>query len=138
MTAWQIDGRAEHLQTFHAQCCLLGMALWVTLMPAVTGEAVADQVAPPLAIVLDFELLDTSLEGEVKGENPDETQRLELISDLLRQLIADGGHFTVVDHAPAAEMIADAGYIHRCNGCESKIAQELGAEYVVSGLVQKV
>ena len=31
-----------------------------------------------------------------------------------------------------------AGYLHGCNGCEARIARDLGAELAVSGTVQKV
>ena len=101
------------------------------------GMGVAMAEAQRLA-VFDFELIDTSLEGEVSGERADEQQRLILISDLLRQLLGDSGRYEIVDIAPAAAEIEKAGYIHGCNGCDGKIARSLGAELAMTGTVQKV
>jgi hypothetical protein len=88
--------------------------------------------------VLDFELIDTSLEGASRGIDKDETARLASISRRLRDLLAASGKYKVVDLAPAAAKIADAGLIHGCNGCETGIAGSLGAERVITGTVQKV
>ncbi len=88
--------------------------------------------------VFDFELIDTSLEGEVNGVRPDESQRLAMISELLRNKLEESERYVIVDHSPAAERISDAGYLHGCNGCEARIARDLGAELAVSGTVQKV
>ena len=109
----------------------LALALW-----AATPGTAAEE---PLSLaVFDFELIDTSLEGEVGGPRDDEQKRLILISDLLRKMLADSGRYEIVDTAPAAAKIEDAGYIHGCNGCDAKIAGELGAERALTGTVQKV
>ena len=95
--------------------------------------------APPLSVVvLDFEPIDTSLEGASRGVDTAETARLALISGLLRDLLAASGKYQIVAQAPAAAQIADAGLIHGCNGCEAAIAGALGAQRVVTGTVQKV
>lgn len=88
--------------------------------------------------VFNFELIDTSLEGEVAGARADETERLAMISDLLRQKLGESGRYVVVDETPAAAQIEDAGYLHSCNGCEATIARGLGAELAITGTVQKV
>ncbi|NJM35429.1 MAG: DUF3280 domain-containing protein [Rhodomicrobium sp.] len=90
------------------------------------------------AAVFDFELIDTSLEGEKRGVDPAETARLKTISDLLRDLLAKSGRYDIVPTAPAAEAIRDAGYIHSCNGCDASIAKELGADIAITGHVQKI
>jgi hypothetical protein len=92
----------------------------------------------PRVAVFDFELIDTSLEGEMSGARPDEQQRLRLISDLLRQKLAESGRYLVLDQRAAADQVADAGYLHGCNGCEAEIARGLGAELAIIGTVQKV
>lgn len=93
---------------------------------------------PKTAAVFDFELIDTSLEGEMRGPQAVEQARLGLISDHLRRLLADTGKYTVIDIAPAAQAIEAAGFLHGCNGCEADIAGQLGAELAVTGTVQKV
>lgn len=95
-------------------------------------------VAKTRAAVFDFELIDTSLEGEVKGLNPAESERLVMISDLLRSKLAESGRYEVADLAPMAARIAEAGYLHSCNGCEIKIAADAQADLAVTGVVQKV
>jgi hypothetical protein len=105
-----------------------------------TAEAADSPVkrAPVSIAVLNFELVDSSLEGASRGVDEAETKRLEIISDLLRELLASSGKYEVVDLAPAVARIADAGLIHGCNGCEIGIARSLGADRVIVGMVQKV
>jgi hypothetical protein len=94
--------------------------------------------APQKVVVLDFELIDNSLEGASLGVDPAETSRLKLISDLLRDLLVKSGKYELIDSAPAATKIADAGFIHSCNGCDVTIAKELGADRVFTGIIDKV
>ena len=101
--------------------------------------AAASAAPDPLRVaVLDFELIDTSLEGASRGIDNTETVRLTHISKLLRDLLGASGKYKVVDLAPAAAKIADAGLIHGCNGCDIAIADTLGAERVITGTVQKI
>ena len=114
----------------------IAAALAVAALSLATPARAAEEPLP--LAVFDFELIDTSLEGEVSGPREDEQKRLGLISDLLRKMLAESGRYEIVDVAPAAAKIEDAGYIHGCNGCDAKIAGELGAERALTGTVQKV
>lgn len=109
----------------------------IQLDPASTAYA-GNETGPVRVAVLDFELVDTSLEGASYGVDEAETGRLKLISDLLRDLLAKSDEYEVADLAPAAAQIADAGFIHSCNGCEIAIARSLGADRVITGTVHKV
>jgi hypothetical protein len=115
-------------------------ALLMLTMLACASPLQAASAAPPAlrVAVLDFELIDTSLEGASHGVDAAETQRLKLISDKLRELLAASGKYQLVDLAPAAAKIADAGSFHGCNGCDTTIGAALGAERVVTGAIQKV
>lgn len=113
---------------------LIGCALVVATLAA---PARADEGARKAA-VFNFELIDTSLEGEMSGEQKAQTDRLVLISDYLREKLAESGKYIIVDTAPAAAAIEAAGYIYDCNGCDADIARSLGAEIVFTGTVQKV
>lgn len=119
---------------------LLAIALLFSMLTdlAFSAKAGAGDVAPPKTVVLDFELIDTSLEGASRGVDPAETKRLRLISDLLRDLLAKSGKYRIIDNAPAAAKIADAGLIHSCNGCDITIARSLGADRAFTGTVDKV
>lgn len=115
-------------------CALAAAALLSWAGP----HALAQAAPQPRVAVFDFELIDTSLEGEMTGAREDQQQRLGLISDQLRRLLAESGRYTVVDQGAAAARIAEAGYLYGCNGCAADIARELGAELAITGTVQKV
>ncbi len=116
-----------------------GRSFWIVLAALIVGcsaTAVADQ--PTRVAVFDFELIDTSLEGEMFGTQEAETERLGAISDQLRRQLAESGRFEVVDIAPRRDAVAAAGHLHGCNGCAAGIAKSLGAEFALTGTVQKV
>ncbi len=96
--------------------------------------------AEPLKVaVFDFELIDTSLQGELEGRSAEETNRLALIGRQLRDGIAAKDAYSVVALTAAArERVAGAGYLYSCNGCEAGIARDLGADLALTGTVQKV
>lgn len=115
-----------------AVAAILGCAVAILAAPA--GQA----AEPRKAAVFDFELIDTSLEGQMRGKQPAEQARLVMVSDKLRQLLAESGRYAVVDIAPVAGKIDAAGLLYGCNGCESDFAREIGADLAVRGVVQKV
>jgi len=86
----------------------------------------------------DFELYDTSLEGEVRGENEAEQRRLAAISDQFRRLLVESARYDVLDLSPASREIVAVGRFRGCNRCDVKIARGLGAEVSMTGVVQKV
>ena len=94
--------------------------------------------APARIAVFDFELIDTSLQGEVQGIDPADQARLRMIEAELRQRLEESGRFQLVDTAPVAEQIDAAGVLWSCNGCEVGIAKRLDAELALVGWVQKV
>ena len=106
-------------------------ALVLIAAPAPASEAV------PIA-AFDFELIDTSLEGEIKGIQPAETARLKTISDQLRGLLTKSGRYQVLDTAGIEKDIEDAGNLHGCNGCDADLARKVGAKLAFTGQVQKV
>ena len=59
------------------------VTLWALLFVS-CGPTVAQSVA-----VFDFELIDTSLEGAIRGARPDEQERLARMSDRLRELLRE-------------------------------------------------
>jgi Protein of unknown function (DUF2380) len=92
---------------------------------------------PPKVAVFDFELLDTSLQGEVEGPRADEQRRLKEVTDQLRKGLAEAGEFVLVDIAPV-NAAAHASNLQACGGCDVQYAQQLGADIAITGLVQKV
>lgn len=94
--------------------------------------------AEPLkAAIFDLELVDTSLEGDMAGPNPAETERLAMLSARLRERLDASEKFDAVDLAPVAET-ARAQNLQACGQCDIRMARELGADVSVTGTVQKV
>ena len=108
--------------------------LVVALMLLVCSPAPA---APLKAAVFDFELLDTSLQGEMNGPQADEQRRLRAVTEQLRKGLADAGKFVVLDIAPV-NAAAHASNLQACGGCDVQYAHELGADLAITGVVQKV
>src|SRR6266852_993700 len=100
----------------------------------VSSPAHAD---PLKAAVFDFELLDTSLQGEVDGPQVDEQRRLKDVTEQLRKALAGAGKFVVLDIAPV-HAAAHGSNLQACGGCDVKYAQQLGADLAITGVVQKV
>src|SRR5215216_2981838 len=87
--------------------------------------------------VFDFELIDSSLEGEIRGPRPDEQEWLARAGDQLRSRLSESGRFSLIDLAPVAAE-ARASNLQACGGCDTRLAGRLGAELAVTGTVQKV
>ena len=95
-------------------------------------------VAEPLkAAIFDFELLDTSLQGEMKGPQADEQRRLRDVTEQLRKGLADADKFVMVDISPV-NAAAHASNLQSCGGCDVDYARQLGADLAITGVVQKV
>jgi len=92
---------------------------------------------PAKVAVFDFELVDTSLQGEVDGPRADEQQRLAQTGDQVRKALTLSGRFIVIDIA-SVRATAQARHLQSCGGCEVNVAQQLGADLAITGVVQKV
>jgi hypothetical protein len=91
----------------------------------------------PKTAVFDFEMIDTSLQGEKEGPRADEQARLAKITDQLREGLAESGKFAILDISPVRSA-AHNNNLQACGGCDAQLAQQLGADLVITGLVQKV
>jgi hypothetical protein len=92
---------------------------------------------PPKVAVFDFELVDTSLQGEVDGPRGDEQDRLMRAGDQLRKGLAESGKFHLVDISPV-NAAAHGSNLQACGGCDVQFAQKIGADLAITGVVQKV
>jgi hypothetical protein len=72
-------------------------------------------VHPLKVAVFDFELLDTSLQGEVNGPQADEQRRLRDVTEQLRKGLAEAGKFVVLDVAPVNAAA------HASNSCPTTV-----------------
>jgi hypothetical protein len=92
---------------------------------------------PPKLAVFDFELLDTSLEGEMRGPQADEHDRLIRISDQVRRQLSESGKFQLLDITPV-KAAAEGSNLQACGGCDVQYAQRIGADLVITGVIKKV
>jgi hypothetical protein len=109
-----------------------GFVLALVLLALSPAHAGALKVA-----VFDFELLDTSLQGEVNGPQADEQRRLTDVTEQLRKALREAGKFVVLDIAPV-NAAAHASNLQACGGCDVQYAHQLGADLAITGVVQKV
>ncbi len=109
---------------------LLGL-IWLCIFAAGPLEAA------PRAAVFEFELIDTSLGGEINGETAAEKARIAQMAPRLRELLAADHIYEVVDIASVAEQAKNFN-LQACGFCDAQMARKLGADLAVTGTVQKV
>jgi hypothetical protein len=97
----------------------------------------APALAAPKAVVFDFELIDTSLGGEMHGTRPEERVRLAKMAPELRDKLGASGRYEIVPLG-AEEAEAKAVNLQSCGGCDVAMAKKLGADLSITGTVQKV
>jgi hypothetical protein len=110
---------------------LFAFAILVLLIP------VPARAEPPKLAVFDFELLDTSLEGEMRGPQVDEHNRLIRVSDQVRRQLSESGKFQLLDISPV-KTAADGSNLQSCGGCDVEYAQRIGADLVITGVMRKI
>jgi Protein of unknown function (DUF2380) len=84
--------------------------------------------------VFDVELLDTSGEGEGSAQKA----RLAMLSDVLRERLAESERYRLVDLAPVAEEIEGARPLYRCGGCQLALSRQAGADLALNVIVRKM
>src|SRR5258705_8756459 len=85
----------------------------------VSGPGRAD---PPKLAICDFELLDTSLEGEMRGPQADEHDRLIRISDQVRRQVTESSKYQLLDISPV-KAAAEGSNLQACGGCKPHVKQ---------------
>ncbi len=103
------------------------------ILLTISSTAIAEEFK---TAVFDIELVDTSQAAEL-GLRNDQLQRLQLVSDELRKLLQASPQIELVDISPKREAIIQKAPLNKCNGCAEDLAKDLGANLVVSGIVQK-
>jgi hypothetical protein len=112
-------------------------SLAVIVLLSLTGLAPVSAAEPPRLAVFDFEMIDTSLPGEVYGPRADEHDRLLRTAEQLRKELGESGKFQVLDISPV-NAAAHQSNLQACGRCGVKLAQQLNADLEITGVVQKV
>ncbi|WP_250493766.1 DUF3280 domain-containing protein [Caballeronia sp. GAWG1-1] len=105
-----------------------------------TGNAGAQNEKPSLALI-DCTLIDDNAAYNDADTNRIQSQRLAMIGSALRDDMRERGLFRIADNAPAKNLIASlqgAQDMSACNGCELRVARQLGVERVGICWVQKI
>lgn len=77
------------------------------------------------------------INGSPAPTTQDENRRLAALEARLREGMEASGRYVFVDTAPVAEKAALYSDIVHCNGCDARLAKELGADLALTGVVQK-
>jgi hypothetical protein len=82
-------------------------------------------------------MLDDSLQGRVEGEDPVQTKRLAMLEEIVRdRFVAEG--YDLVDISPVQTDLDRIVNPAKCNGCDTRMATDLGAAFSLVGEVHKV
>lgn len=107
---------------------MAGFAAIALSLPAPAAE-------PTRVAFFGFSIINTSLEPT----KPEEEARLRMLENLLLEMLAASGRFTIAAISPELqEEIARGADIRDCNGCERDYAKRAGADWAAWGNVQKV
>ncbi|KAK44433.1 hypothetical protein BG58_24450 [Caballeronia jiangsuensis] len=127
-----IDEATIMIPTFRAM-------LAITLAFFMSG-AFAQQ-APQSIAMLDCTLIDDNAAYNDAEIDRIQTERLAVVSGALRDDLRERALFRVADNARASDLIASLKStqdMNACNGCERRVAKELGASRVGVCWVQKI
>ncbi|QPF82003.1 DUF2380 domain-containing protein [Bradyrhizobium genosp. L] len=101
--------------------------------------AAAEPAAAPIGLaVFDFELEDTSAATPEAGREASDAAYLADVTNGVRQLLAQSGRYRLVDPGSTDLDAAKRHTLRDCNGCDAAIAQKLGAEQSLVGVVRRV
>jgi len=127
-------GRGHGLRMGFPRLILIACAVAL----AGSGAGADQRLGPPppdSAAWFGLHFIDTSTEGAVNGVREDETRRVEMAETVIAEDLRGRG-FTLLE--PPADQVARIKNPTQSNGSDSRIAREMGAQYAISGEVQKV
>lgn len=110
--------------------------LWLFWMITTPTWAADLQSGAKLAF-FGMHFIDTSTEGAINGLREDEVARIEMIEAYIAEQFTERG-FDMLDVAPVQADLDRIVNPADCNYCDVLMARELGADYSVTGEVQKV
>lgn len=103
---------------------------FLALLAAATAADAQEKVA-----FFGMSMLDGSVQTS-QVEDPAVRARIEMLERMVAERFAEEG-YELVDVEPAREAIDRVANIAKCNGCDTRLATELGADYSLVGEVHK-
>lgn len=105
--------------------------IFLAVLAAATAAHAQEKVA-----FFGLTMIDGSVQTSRLGQDPAETERLEVLERMVTDRFAEEG-YELVDIEPARAEIDRVANIAKCYGCDTRIAADLGADYSLVGEVQK-
>ena len=88
--------------------------------------------------VFDFELEDFSAAAGLVAENPADRAGLQGASLAARQFVEESSRYALVDMSNSDVEAVRTHVLRQCNGCESQIAKDLGADQSLLGVITRI
>ena len=118
----------------NATATLLALGLvWTSVL----AQSAAPEPPLPLA-VFDFELEDLSPAAALLNQATSGSASMDKVTSAARDELARSGRYRLVDVGAVTTEAATARLLRNCDGCEAKIALQLGAEQSLLGIVRRV
>jgi hypothetical protein len=106
---------------------------------AAGARADSEETATPATkiAVFNFELEDATPSAALLGKATSSPASLERATSEARQELAQSGRYRIVDVSAADDKAARESMLRHCDGCEARIAQQLGADESLLGIVRR-
>ena len=124
---------ARHLAFLRSLAVVLLCA--VALGPASTVAATPD---PVKLAIFDFEFEDMSAAASAGDIAASDSRYLAEVTSSVRDLFAQSGRYSLVNVGGVDAAEVKSRSLHRCDGCDAAIAQQLGAEQSFVGVVKRI
>jgi hypothetical protein len=112
------------------------LLLCVTYFPALAANA--EKSSPVKIAVFDFELDDVSPASSLLGQTTSSAASMEKVSSEARRVLAQSGRYSLIDVSKVDARPVTEKSLRNCDGCETGIALQLGAEQSLIGIVRRV
>ncbi len=117
----------------------IGSGVVLALTMAIAPISARDATPAPVKIaVFDFELEDLSPSAAAVSKPTSSATTMEKVSNAAREELAQSGRYVVIDASKVDATTVAEKTLRECAGCEADIAQQLGAQQSLIGLVRKV
>jgi hypothetical protein len=125
------DEAWERAETFLSRDIRAALAAQLAASPAVAS-------APIELAVFDFELEDTTAAAAASGIAAADAAQLADVTSGVRELFTQSGRYRMIDIGAANADAVKTHTLRDCGGCEAGIAQKLGADQALIGVVRRV
>mgnify|MGYP005812113211 CR=1 FL=1 len=125
------DEAWNRAETFLSRDVRAALATRLAVSPAVAA-------APTTLAVFDFELEDTTAAAVASGVTASDAAQLADVANGVRELLAQSGRYRVIEISGSTAETVKTHMLRDCGGCEAGIAQKLGADQSLIGVVRRV